>query len=289
MPAILARAAGPARALLDARETAPAGVVGMDPAEWALWVWLPSMMTPILGSAVATFVPLWEYCVLFPSEVRIWKRLTRLRPFRWQFAPLMTLLLRYTLVVYALVNAVTQWSTSNTDAQCAVQSVFFCATLILISSCAVLAMAWRTNAVVRGVLQSQTIRRITQLALALLTLGNVVIVWVFLIQSQWTGSWSGRAEHGVCTTDATDQPKGGTAVVGQAQFWYYVLSLMFDSFCAITISLALHRLASRSHGFSKLIHQYVLPTGPPCSTDPSWQDCCITVSDISSSSFCLCC
>lgn len=56
---------------LMARETEPPIVDGLPLDEWALFVYLPSVFAPILGTALSSFVPLWEYCVLFPSEIRM--------------------------------------------------------------------------------------------------------------------------------------------------------------------------------------------------------------------------
>lgn len=181
----------------------------------------------------------------------------RATPFRWHFAPLMTLFLRYLLIVFAFSDAFSQYSTTNTDVQCAVQSVFFCATNVLISTCAVLAMAWRTNAVVRGVVQTPARRLTVQSVLATLTFVNVAMCWVFLIAAQFSGSWSSRALRGVCTTSATSAPRRAHNVSHDTEFWYYVVSIVFDAYCALAITVALRRLATHSQGFSKLIQQCV--------------------------------
>lgn len=216
----------------------------------------------------------------------------RAKPFRWHFAPVMTLILRYLLIAFAFTDAFTQWSNSNTNATCAVQSALFAVTNILISTCAVLAMAWRTNAVVRGVIQGRSMRLSVQALLFLLMMANIAMNWVFLIQAQFTGSWSAYAFHGVCTTKANDEPVGSHPVTDDTEFWYYVVSILFDAYCALTITLALHRLARHSHGFSKLIQQYVSP--PPilrapgsdrASPPPDW---CCTVSGTWRSSSCSC-
>lgn len=166
--------------------------------------------------------------------------------------------MRYLLVWFAFVDVVTQYNNHNTNAGCAALSVLFVITNISISTCAVLAMAWRTNAVIRGVVQDRSRRILIQAILSLLVATNIVMLWVFIIWGQWDGSWSSVAVRGICVANQGEAPMNPVSVTGSLEFWYYVTSILFDAYCALTITLALRRLAIHSQGFSKLIHQYVL-------------------------------
>ncbi|KDN51992.1 hypothetical protein K437DRAFT_45070 [Tilletiaria anomala UBC 951] len=130
---------------------------GLSPASWALEIFLPPLVPSILGQAVAIFVCYWEFVVLFPSEVQIWRRLMR-RPFHWQFAPSMTLFMRYTLLCYASAAAFTQYSTTMTDSACTGASTVFVISVICLNTSSVICMAWRSHAVAMGVIERPKIR-----------------------------------------------------------------------------------------------------------------------------------
>lgn len=50
-------------------DTGATTIHGLPPATWALTEFLPPLLPSILGQAVAIFVCIWEFVVLFPSEV----------------------------------------------------------------------------------------------------------------------------------------------------------------------------------------------------------------------------
>lgn len=172
----------------------------------------------------------------------------------------MTLLMRHTMLFYAGAAIFVQYSTNMTDSQCAASSGIFVVAVICLNTSSLLSMAWRSHAVAVGVIERPSMRTLVRCLLAIVTGAAIVMVWITMIWAQFTGSWTPRASHGICVSDFSFVPNA-KEVWDDPLFWYYVVSIMFDASCMITICLSLKKLARRSTGFSKLIKQCVQGAG----------------------------
>lgn len=71
----------------------------------------------------------------------------------------MTLLIRYLMLCYASASAWAQYSTDMTDRSCTADSAVYVIAVLGINTCSIVAMAWRSHAVARGVIERPAVRR----------------------------------------------------------------------------------------------------------------------------------
>lgn len=243
---------------------------GMNANEWAHYHFLPGAVPHIVGISVAVVIGIWEYCAFFPAEVVLWQRVSkRGRPSRSSFAPWTTLILRYLMLCFAVSTAFTNWSTDmNTNAACQAAGGFtFASWCALVVVCA-FAIAWRAQAVARGIIQSRAAVRIMQILIAVLVLMQIFIT---IFTSVWLGvrqhTFWAVSVYGQCNVKPPPSfgpvddfgPPPYQSNRPRRQYyedpllWYWVFMILFNLLCLAIVLVALHTLANRSRGFSKLI------------------------------------
>ena len=158
---------------------------GMPLYEWAEHVFLSQATSRIVAQAVTVTLGIWEFCSFFPAEIVLWRRIARKgRPARSSFAPWTTLALRYLLLCFSVTNAFVSWSTTMpSTTACMVSSVFLIASGDLLNAVIAFAIAWRAQAVARGVIQIGRSIRWMQFLVAMLvvsvdrhTFGSLVLI-----------------------------------------------------------------------------------------------------------------
>lgn len=239
---------------------------GMNANEWGAQIFLPTSMPRIVGITVAVVLGLWEFCTFFPAEVVLWQRVSKQRPSRTSFAPWTTLILRYLMLCYSVTIAFIEWSTTMpTDAACKAASGFlfasWCALVVVCS----FAIAWRAQAVARGVLQDKITVIAMQMMIAVLVLMQVfmavfTVVWSAVVELQYTPI----AVNGQCTLRSRPSdffqrkhdfnPRPVRDYVADVFLWYWVVLIGFNLCCLLLVIYALRTLAARSRGFSKFIN-----------------------------------
>lgn len=103
-----------------------------------------------------------------------WRRIVKNgRPGRTSFAPWTTLALRYLVLCFAVSNSFVAWSTTMPSvASCKVSSGFLIASGDVLNAGIAFAIAWRAQAVARGVIQSRNKIRLMQFFIALLVVSD---------------------------------------------------------------------------------------------------------------------
>lgn len=141
----------------------------------------------------------------FDMQRLSWQRVSkRGLPSRTSFAPWTTLVLRYLMLCFSVTTAFIEWSTTMpTDAACQTASGFLIASwcaLVIVSS---FAIAWRAQAVARGIIQGLGTVRLMRLMIATLVLMQVfmavfTVVWLCVKEHLYTPI----AVHGQCSNRA---------------------------------------------------------------------------------------
>jgi hypothetical protein len=243
---------------------------GMNANEWAHYHFLPGAVPHIVGISTAVVVGIWEFAAFFPAEIVLWQRVSkRGRPSRSSFAPWTTLVLRYLMLCFAVSTAFTNWSTDmNTNAACQAAGGFtFASWAALVVVCA-FAIAWRAQAVARGIIQSRATVRLMQVLIAVLVLLQVFIT---IFTSVWLGvrqhTFWAVSVYGQCNVKPppsfgpiddfapppyqSDRPR--SHYYEDPLLWYWVFMILFNLTCLGIVLVALQTLANRSRGYSKLI------------------------------------
>ncbi|MCO5599874.1 hypothetical protein L7F22_053981 [Adiantum nelumboides] len=239
---------------------------GMNANDWGAQIFIPTSLPRLIGITVAVVIGLWEFCSVFPAEVVLWQRVTKQRPSRTSFAPWTTLILRYLLLCYSVTTAFIEWSTTmTTDAACKAASGFlfasWCALVVVCS----FAIAWRAQAVARGVLQDKVTVIAMQMMIGVLVLMQVfmaifTVIWSATVEFQYTPA----AINGQCTIRSHPgdifqrkhdfRPRPFRVYVADVLLWYWVVLIVFNLCCLLLVIYALRTLAARSRGFSKFIN-----------------------------------
>ncbi|PWN34399.1 uncharacterized protein FA14DRAFT_191455 [Meira miltonrushii] len=239
---------------------------GMNANDWGAQIFIPTSLPRLIGITVAVVIGLWEFCSVFPAEVVLWQRVTKQRPSRTSFAPWTTLILRYLMLCYSVTTAFIEWSTTMpTDAACKAASGFlfasWCALVVVCS----FAIAWRAQAVARGVLQDKATVIAMQMMIGVLVLMQVfmavfTVVWSAAVDFQYTpvevnGQCTIRSHHGDIFQRKHDfRPRPFRDYVADVLLWYWVVLIVFNLCCLLLVIYALRTLAARSRGFSKFIN-----------------------------------
>lgn len=239
---------------------------GMNANDWGALIFIPTALPRLIGITMAVVIGLWEFCSVFPAEVVLWQRVTKQRPSRTSFAPWTTLILRYLMLCYSVTTAFIEWSTTMpTDAACKAASGFlfasWCALVVVCS----FAIAWRAQAVARGVLQDKATVVAMQMMIGVLVLIQVfmaifTVVWSAVMESQYTpveinGQCTIRSHPGDLSHHQHDfKPRPFRDYAADILLWYWVVLIVFNLCCLLLVIYALRTLAARSRGFSKFIN-----------------------------------
>ncbi|CEH17632.1 hypothetical protein CBOM_04033 [Ceraceosorus bombacis] len=237
---------------------------GMNANEWAADVFVPDAMPQMVANAVAVIVGLWEFIVGVPGEYVIWRRIFQGPSGRSSFAPWTTLALRYLMLTLSVSQAFGTWSTTmKTVAACKVASGTLGAAGLLLNSGTSFAVAWRAQAVARGVIQTAAGLVLVRLTIAGLLVVELFLVWfTVLFPSTRNAIQTDRLRAGRCVSrtaaSGTDQIVGRPPEYRILLICYYGVTILFNFACLIIVCVALRRLARRSHGFARFISEMVL-------------------------------